>query len=77
MSKLAPKLTPEARKARSRLGVAVQRGTPEEEHVARRDFAAIRLQDYVNEVLASFPPLTDEQIDRVVELLRPTAGGAR
>lgn len=40
---------------------------------ARRSLRAVRLEEHVDKVLAGWPPLTDEQIDRVVALLRAGA----
>ena len=37
----------------------------------RRDAAAQRLADYIATVIASAPPLTAEQRDRLAALLRP------
>lgn len=48
---------------------------------ARRDLNAARLESYIEKVLAQAPPLSDEQRNRLAELLRPArrelAGGAR
>jgi hypothetical protein len=41
---------------------------------ARRDLKAARLEDYVASVVASAPPLTPEQRDRIAALLRPVGG---
>ena len=38
---------------------------------ARRDFAAARLEDYIERVLADAPPLTEKQRTDLAELLRP------
>lgn len=45
---------------------------------ARRNLKAIRLEEYVEKVVAEAPPLTDEQRDRIATLLRPSkiGGGA-
>lgn len=40
-----------------------------------RDLAAARIEEYVEGVVASAPPLTDEQRQRITRLLAP-AGGA-
>jgi hypothetical protein len=40
---------------------------------ARRNLRALRLEDHVRKVLAGAPPLTDDQRERIAELLR--AGG--
>lgn len=39
---------------------------------ARRDLKAARLEDHVAKAIASAPPLTDEQLDRIASLLRVT-----
>ncbi len=38
------------------------------------EYAAERLADYVREVVAKFPPLTDAQRDSIAALLRPIGG---
>ena len=38
---------------------------------AQRDFAAAKINDYVQQVLADAPPLSDEQRTALAELLRP------
>lgn len=40
----------------------------------RRELRALRLEEYVSKVVAGWPPLTGEQLERVAALLR--AGGA-
>jgi hypothetical protein len=42
---------------------------------ARRTLRGIRLEERVSEVLAGWPPLTDEQLDRVAALLRAGSRG--
>jgi hypothetical protein len=37
---------------------------------ARRNLRALRLQEHVAEVVAGWPPLTDEQLDTIAGLLR-------
>lgn len=41
---------------------------------ARANLKAARLEDYVARVIASAPPLTNEQRERIAALLRPTGG---
>lgn len=43
----------------------------------RQRLKAMRLEDHVRAVVASFPPITDEQAERVAALLWPRAGGGR
>lgn len=51
------------------------RGSPE--HAAAvRDLAAAKLEDYIEQVVASAPPLTPEQRDKLALLLRSGGGGA-
>lgn len=42
---------------------------------ARRNLAALSLEDYVRQIVAQAPPLTDEQRERIAALLR-VGGGA-
>jgi hypothetical protein len=45
---------------------------------AKRDLAEANARHYIESVLAQRPPLTDEQRNRLAELLRPVrAGGAK
>lgn len=69
-------LTPEQRHRRARIA-ARARHTPEHPQLVedRRDLRADRLEEHVREVVASLPPLTDEQRRRISSLLRPTGGG--
>ncbi|TQN44412.1 hypothetical protein FHU33_3914 [Blastococcus colisei] len=44
---------------------------------ARRDLRAVRLEEYISRTLATAPPLTDEQRERLASLFTPaTSGGA-
>lgn len=56
-----------ARASRSQDGEAVA--------AERREYAAARLEDYISRVVASAPPLTEEQIGRLAPLLRGRVGG--
>lgn len=62
----------ESRRLRSRVGnlAKVDPAHPQLP-TARRDLRAARLADYVAEVVAQAPPLTDAQRDRIASLLRP------
>jgi hypothetical protein len=64
--------------ARGRLGHAT-RNHPEQVEDRRRDLAEAKITDYIETVLAQAPPLSDEQRNRLAELLRPArrdlAGG--
>lgn len=64
-------------KARGRLGNAA-RNSPDQVDDRRRDLIEAKAADYIEKVLAQRPPLTDEQRNRLAELLRPVrTGGAR
>lgn len=41
---------------------------------ARQRLKAARLEEYVRRTVASWPPLTAEQCDRIAILLRPSSG---
>lgn len=56
--------------AKGRLGAAARLGG--DVTGARRDLAAAKIEQYITEVVASAPPLTQEQRDRLAALLRPT-----
>lgn len=43
---------------------------------ARRDLAALTLEEHVQRALDNAPPLTDEQVERVAALLRAGGGAA-
>jgi hypothetical protein len=49
--------------------------TPEQIRDAKRDLAAAKLSAAVEKILASAPPITDAQAQRIVALLM-TGGGA-
>lgn len=72
---------PSAKVASTRASVArrAQSYPPDHPKVveAKRDHHAAVLEDYITKILASAPPLNDEQRSRLAELLRPVrAGGA-
>lgn len=66
---------------RSRIAALSRSRTPDDPDLlaARRDLRATKLEQHVAEQVAAFPPLTDEQLDRIAVLIRPTAanGGGR
>ena len=68
-------MTAEARHLRGRIaGLSRDRDHDDPELLAaRRDLTAIRLHDHVQKVLATAPPLTDEQRARLAGLF---TGGA-
>lgn len=69
-------MSTEVLKARSRIGVATRRGTPEDVAEARRDYRAVKLEAHIREVVNAAPPLTDEQADRLAALIRTSQGVA-
>ena len=63
--------------ARSRLATLSRRSmaaSTDQIEDARRALAEAKIVDYVEKVVASAPPLSDEQLNRIAALLR--AGGA-
>lgn len=59
---------------RARLGVEARRGDPIRIEQATRDHAAAKIAAYIERVVASAPPLTDDQRLQLATLLR--GGGA-
>lgn len=62
-------------KTRSRIGVAVRRGSPEDIADARREHAAAVLAEHIQRIVAEAPPLTREQRDQLALMLQ-NGGGA-
>jgi hypothetical protein len=58
-------------KARSDVAVAHRKNDPKLIEEARRNFAELKISDYVKRELAKAPPLSNEQRTRLAELLRP------
>jgi hypothetical protein len=46
---------------------------PAEKEARRRDFAAAKLTDITEKILADWPPLTDQQVEDIVAMLRAGA----
>lgn len=64
-----------ARVARARLGGMISRH-PDADHTdLRRNLQAAKLEDHIRKVVNGWPPLTDEQRDRLALLLRPANSG--
>lgn len=61
--------------ARNNLGVATRRADPKAIAARRQELAAAKLEAYVAKVVGDAPPLTQEQIDKIAVLLRPSSGG--
>lgn len=68
-------LSPEARRERARIASLSRSRTADDPDLvtARRNLAAVRLQDHITATLATAPPLTDEQRRRLAGLF---TGGA-
>lgn len=64
-------MSTDVRKARSRVGVAARRGTPEDLAVARRDYRAVKLEEAAREAAEALPPLTEAQARRIAQILYP------
>lgn len=58
-------------KARSRIGVAARRGTPDDVADARRDLRAAKLEKAAREAAEALPPLTEDQARRIAQILYP------
>lgn len=60
---------------RAKIASLTRSRTPDDPELvdARRNLKAIRLEDHVRQVMATWPPLTDDQCARVAALL----GGGR
>ena len=72
LRKLPTMLSPAAKSARGRIA-ALSRSRESDDpdlQAAHRDLRAERLASHVTEVVASAPPLTDEQRERIAALLR-------
>ncbi len=69
-----PASSPTLRDRTARAGAAVRWGKANAED-ARRELATERIGQYVQRVLASAPPLTTEQRERLALLLRNSASG--
>ena len=44
---------------------------------ARQNLKALKLEEYVRNVVDNAPPLRPEQADKIAALLRPAGGGAK
>lgn len=61
---------PERRRLRGQIAAASRHHPDTDLRPLRRDLAAEKLADYIAEVVAEAPPLTDDQVDRIAGLLR-------
>ena len=66
-------ISPEAARARSRLGHAALRGDKDAQAEARRELRAAVLADHIKRAVDEAPPLTVDQRSHLADLLR---GGA-
>lgn len=67
-------ISAEMARARARKANADMRGDTEAAQIAARDLRAVKLEEYIERVVAEAPPLTDEQRVRLAGLL---SGGGR
>lgn len=72
---MPPPLSERRRRLRARHNALIKAHGPESPQVleARRDLAAARLEEYIAETVATAPPLSPEQRDRIALLLRGRA----
>ncbi len=70
---MSHKLSQPARRAQSKIMHAAKKGDPAAVAAARAEFKALKLEDYIRQLVDSAPRLSDEQRDRLALLLRPTA----
>lgn len=64
----------DTRRAQARHAAAIRWQKPDQDDAAR-DYAATRIADYVQRIVAEAPPLTVEQRERIARLLTPAGGG--
>jgi len=64
---------PELRRLAARAGAAARNRLPDAD-ARRAELAAARLAHHITTVVATAPPLSDAQRDRLAALLRPGAG---
>lgn len=62
------------RSHRGRVAIAVRYGDNDAEAKARADLKAARATDYVKDLVASWPPLTEEKRRELALLLAPEEG---
>ena len=61
---------------RARLAHAVRYGDTEAEARARADLKAARATDYIRDLVASWPPLTEDKLRELAVLLAPETDGS-
>lgn len=67
---MAQRLSPPAKRVQSKIMHAVKRGDSEAAEQARREFKAIKAEDYIKALVDSAPPLSPAVRDRLALLLR-------
>lgn len=68
---------PTVAKTRARVAGLHGRPTDDPDRVAaKREFIAAKTAAYIEKVLESWPPLTDEQLTKLAELLKPVRRSA-
>jgi radical SAM superfamily enzyme len=70
---MSQKLSPPAKRVQSKIMHAVKRGDMEAAEQARREFKAIKAEDYIKTLVDSAPLLTPDVRDRLALLLRGSA----
>lgn len=65
--------SPDVASARARSAAYQRHRAPDDPDLvtARRDLAAVTLEQHVRKIVEAAPPLTDEQRERIAALLRP------
>lgn len=71
-------VNPDVARARARRSVLSKLHGPDSPEAldAKRELNACNLEQQVAAVVNAFPPLTQDQLDRIAVLLRPAGGGA-
>ncbi len=70
---MSQKLSPPAKRVQSKIMHAVKRGDMEAAEQARREFKAIKAEDYVKALVNSAPTLPPDVRERLAVLLRGAA----
>jgi hypothetical protein len=68
--------SPARRRAAATVAGVERRSGPDDPRLPnlRRDLRATELEEHVRRIVDTFPPLTDEQRNKIAALLRPTGG---
>lgn len=75
---MPPAPSPRTAHRRARVGGLSLRRNPDDPELteARRELELSKLEDHVNRIVADWPELTGEQLDRIAALLRTGEGAA-